>query len=165
MSCSRCRPKPLYHSTASQLGLHRTRGIPSLLDFVLPRTAPQVCPIPGAHAVPVALHPEVLRVVWLPHGITQCLSTRAGVSLMGAAPAAAAALASCGRCHLECSQLPCRSLLKPPFLTSLQVLHVLTIARSSPACNDTPQMCTCHREPRIDALGLVAGKSLSEDSL
>ena len=40
-----CRPKPLYASTASQLGLHKTRGIPNLLDFVLPRTAPQVaCP-------------------------------------------------------------------------------------------------------------------------
>ena len=39
------RPKPLYASTASQLGLHKTRGIPNLLDFVLPRTAPQVaCP-------------------------------------------------------------------------------------------------------------------------
>ncbi len=37
-----CRPKPLYYSTASQLGLHKTRGIPNLLDFVLPRTAPHV---------------------------------------------------------------------------------------------------------------------------
>jgi hypothetical protein len=36
------RPKPLYHSTASQLGLHKTKGIPNLLDFVLPRNAPQV---------------------------------------------------------------------------------------------------------------------------
>jgi hypothetical protein len=36
------RPKPVYHSTASQLGLHKTRGIPSLLDYVLPRNAPQV---------------------------------------------------------------------------------------------------------------------------
>ena len=50
-----CRPKPLYHSTASQLGLHKTRGIPNLLDFVLPRTAPQVGAVP-------------------PHGPMQCLS-------------------------------------------------------------------------------------------
>ncbi|EIE20036.1 hypothetical protein COCSUDRAFT_58259 [Coccomyxa subellipsoidea C-169] len=35
------RPKPLYHSTASQMGLHKTKGIPNLLDYVLPRNAPQ----------------------------------------------------------------------------------------------------------------------------
>lgn len=50
-----CRPKPLYHSTASQLGLHKTRGIPNLLDFVLPRTAPQVdyaCPLDDVPQTP-----------------------------------------------------------------------------------------------------------------
>ena len=29
------RPKPLFLSTAQQLGIHRTRGIPSLLDSLL----------------------------------------------------------------------------------------------------------------------------------
>eukprot|EP00887_Chlorella_sp_A99_P001624 scaffold8.g1624.t1 len=30
------RPRPLYHSTACNLGLHKTRGVPSLLDATLP---------------------------------------------------------------------------------------------------------------------------------
>lgn len=30
------RPKPLYFSTASQLGFHKTRGVPALLDALLP---------------------------------------------------------------------------------------------------------------------------------
>ena len=29
------RPKPLFLSTAQQLGIHRTRGVPSLLDSLL----------------------------------------------------------------------------------------------------------------------------------
>ena len=33
------RPKPLYACTAGQLGLHTTRGIPSLLDAMLPAGA------------------------------------------------------------------------------------------------------------------------------
>ncbi len=32
------RPKPLYYSTASQLGFHKTRGVPGLLDALLPPT-------------------------------------------------------------------------------------------------------------------------------
>lgn len=31
------RPNPLYLSTAAQLGLEQTRGVPSLLDNVLPK--------------------------------------------------------------------------------------------------------------------------------
>ena len=34
------RPRPLYFSTASNLGLHRTRGVPSLLDYALPAASP-----------------------------------------------------------------------------------------------------------------------------
>lgn len=34
------RPRPLYFSTASNLGLHKTRGVPSLLDYALPSGAP-----------------------------------------------------------------------------------------------------------------------------
>ena len=33
---SRDRPKPLYMSTACQLGIHKMRGVPSLLDSILP---------------------------------------------------------------------------------------------------------------------------------
>lgn len=33
------RPKTVFHSTASQLGIHKTGGIPSLLDAILPVTA------------------------------------------------------------------------------------------------------------------------------
>ena len=40
-------PKPLYLSTANQLGLERTRGVPSLLDHVLPK-ADVSPPIPAA---------------------------------------------------------------------------------------------------------------------
>jgi hypothetical protein len=34
------RPRPLYYSTATNLGLHTTKGVPSLLDAMLPPTAP-----------------------------------------------------------------------------------------------------------------------------
>ncbi|KAL4544776.1 hypothetical protein Ndes2526B_g00720 [Nannochloris sp. 'desiccata'] len=34
------RPRPLYFSTASNLGLHKTRGVPSLIDYALPAGAP-----------------------------------------------------------------------------------------------------------------------------
>lgn len=34
------RPRPLYHSTASNLGLHKTRGVPNLLDYCLPQGSP-----------------------------------------------------------------------------------------------------------------------------
>lgn len=34
------RPRPLYYSTALNLGLHRARGIPSLLDSMIPAGAP-----------------------------------------------------------------------------------------------------------------------------
>lgn len=34
------RPRPLYHSTACNLGLHKTRGVPSLLDATLPSGVP-----------------------------------------------------------------------------------------------------------------------------
>ncbi len=37
------RPKPLYACTAGQLGLHTTRGMPSLLDAVLPSSAYRSC--------------------------------------------------------------------------------------------------------------------------
>ena len=36
------RPKALFHSTASQLGIHKTSGIPSLLDAILPTTMPLI---------------------------------------------------------------------------------------------------------------------------
>lgn len=34
------RPRPLYYSTATNVGLHKTRGVPSLLDAVLPAGVP-----------------------------------------------------------------------------------------------------------------------------
>jgi hypothetical protein len=37
------RPRPLYYSTAANLGLHKTRGVPSLLDNLLPASAPLTC--------------------------------------------------------------------------------------------------------------------------
>lgn len=38
------RPKPLYFSSACQLGFHRTRGVPSILDALLPPSgAPAAC--------------------------------------------------------------------------------------------------------------------------
>ena len=36
------RPKPLFQCTASQLGIHKTRGVPSLLDALLPASAPLI---------------------------------------------------------------------------------------------------------------------------
>lgn len=37
--CICCRPKAVFYSTASQLGIHKTPGIPSLADAVLPTNA------------------------------------------------------------------------------------------------------------------------------
>ena len=34
------RPRPLYYSTALNLGLHRARGQPCLLDYLLPPASP-----------------------------------------------------------------------------------------------------------------------------
>lgn len=36
----RSRPRPLYYSTAINLGLHKSRGVPSLLDSMIPPGAP-----------------------------------------------------------------------------------------------------------------------------
>ncbi|KAL4438720.1 hypothetical protein ABPG77_006324 [Micractinium sp. CCAP 211/92] len=42
-SSTRDRPRPLYYSTALNLGLHRARGQPCLLDYMLPsNTSPQL---------------------------------------------------------------------------------------------------------------------------
>jgi hypothetical protein len=47
------RPKPLYFSTASQLGFHKTRGVPALLDALLPPSGKShlllCCHIPEIH--------------------------------------------------------------------------------------------------------------------
>ncbi len=71
-----CRPKPLYHSTASQMGLHKTKGIPNLLDYVLPRNAPQVSTPISSHKrpinAPVCLS-SILTSGWLPHEFEGCL--------------------------------------------------------------------------------------------
>lgn len=58
------RPRPLYFSTASNLGLHKTRGVPSLLDYVLPARAPlasrrwlrTLLLMPPAPATALAIH-------------------------------------------------------------------------------------------------------------
>ena len=47
------RPKPLYYSTASQLGFHKTRGVPGLLDALLPPTGNAALPTPVAVLLPV----------------------------------------------------------------------------------------------------------------
>ncbi|BDA51431.1 probable DNA mismatch repair protein MutS at C-terminar half [Coccomyxa sp. Obi] len=58
------RPKPLYHSTASQLGLHKTKGIPNLLDFVLPRNAPQGARRWMQRLLLLPPSPEVAAALW-----------------------------------------------------------------------------------------------------
>ena len=90
----RGRPKPVYHSTASQLGLHKTRGIPSLLDYVLPRNAPQVPRFPLLYAQlslpPLTLGlPSNIKTAFLPPGAPAV-----------APPAAAHAAASSRECGL-----------------------------------------------------------------
>ncbi|CAL8466240.1 g5776 [Coccomyxa elongata] len=58
------RPKPLYHSTASQLGLHKTKSIPNLLDFVLPRNAPQGARRWMQRLLLLPPSPEVAAALW-----------------------------------------------------------------------------------------------------
>lgn len=52
----RTRPKPLFQSTASQLGIHPTRGIPNLLDYILPITS-QTSQIPRRYMHRLILMP------------------------------------------------------------------------------------------------------------
>jgi DNA mismatch repair ATPase MutS len=68
------RPRPLYFSTASNLGLHKTRGVPSLLDYALPSGAPlaarrwlrSLLLMPPAPHVSVALH-QACAELWGDH--------------------------------------------------------------------------------------------------
>jgi len=58
------RPRPLYFSTASNLGLHKTRGVPSLIDYALQDGAPltsrrwlrKLLLLPPPPKVSVAIH-------------------------------------------------------------------------------------------------------------
>ena len=71
------RPRPLYFSTASNLGLHKTRGVPSLLDYVLPARAPlasrrwlrSLLLMPPAPATAVAIH-AACREMLMDHDAT-----------------------------------------------------------------------------------------------
>lgn len=68
------RPRPLYFSTASNLGLHKTRGVPSLLDYALPSGAPlaarrwlrSLLLMPPAPHVSIALH-KACQELWKDH--------------------------------------------------------------------------------------------------
>lgn len=68
------RPRPLYFSTASNLGLHKTRGVPSLLDYALPSGAPlaarrwlrSLVLMPPAPHVSLALH-RACKELWGDH--------------------------------------------------------------------------------------------------
>lgn len=58
------RPRPLYYASASNLGLHKTRGVPSLIDYALPAGAPltsrrwlrRLLLLPPPPAVGLAIH-------------------------------------------------------------------------------------------------------------
>jgi hypothetical protein len=68
------RPRPLYFSTASNLGLHKTRGVPSILDYALPTTAPlaarrwlrSLLLMPPPPHVSLALHSSCVEL-WKDH--------------------------------------------------------------------------------------------------
>ena len=68
------RPRPLYFSTASNLGLHKTRGVPSLLDYALPSGAPlaarrwlrSLLLMPPSPHVSIALH-GACKELWGDH--------------------------------------------------------------------------------------------------
>ena len=61
---ARDRPRPLYHSTALNLGLHKARGQPCLLDYLLPPASPlparrwlrRLLLLPPPPATAVAIH-------------------------------------------------------------------------------------------------------------
>ena len=74
-STPKTRPRPLYFSTASNLGLHKTRGVPSLLDYALPAGAPlaarrwlrSLLLMPPEPQVAMSLH-GACRELWKEHG-------------------------------------------------------------------------------------------------
>ncbi len=74
-SSPKTRPRPLYFSTASNLGLHKTRGVPSLLDYALPAGAPlaarrwlrSLLLMPPEPHVAMSLH-RACRELWKDHG-------------------------------------------------------------------------------------------------
>jgi hypothetical protein len=61
------KPKPLYMSTASQLGIHKTRGVPSLLDALLP----------GGSGAPLLTRRYMRRLLLLPPppDVAACIHT------------------------------------------------------------------------------------------
>jgi predicted GIY-YIG superfamily endonuclease len=73
-SSPKTRPRPLYFSTASNLGLHKTRGVPSLLDYALPAGTPlaarrwlrSLLLMPPEPSVAMALHESCVEL-WRDH--------------------------------------------------------------------------------------------------
>lgn len=75
-SSPKVRPRPLYFSTASNLGLHKTRGVPSILDFMLPSGAPlsarrwmrSLLLMPPSGPVALAIHTVCRELLYGEHG-------------------------------------------------------------------------------------------------